>query len=86
LPNDVWPTPFHRLFPLLGFMGRSPSNLAGIQMLKQMMAYSIGCEDGGIIACSKGLHLYDHVFEQAAIRAYKTEKLVELESILGVKF
>jgi thymidylate synthase len=38
----------------------TPSNLAGIQLLKEYMAKEIGVEDGEIIAASKGLHLYDY--------------------------
>jgi len=40
-----------------------PSNLAAIQLMKEMMAKEIGVEDGQIIAISKGLHLYDHHWE-----------------------
>jgi len=42
-----------------------PVNLGGIQLLKEYMAKEIGVEDGEIIACSKGLHLYDHCWELA---------------------
>lgn len=37
-----------------------PSNLAAIQVLKEYVASEIGVVDGELIACSKGLHLYDH--------------------------
>ncbi len=46
-----------------------PSNLAAIQLLKEYMASEIGVEDGEIIASSKGLHLYEYVWEQARIAA-----------------
>jgi len=46
-----------------------PSNLAAIQLLKEYMAEEIGVGDGEIIASSKGLHLYEYVWEQAAIAA-----------------
>ena len=46
-----------------------PSNLAGIQLLKEYMASEIGVEDGEIIALSKGLHLYDYSWELARIAA-----------------
>lgn len=46
-----------------------PSNLAGIQLLKEYMASEIGVEDGGFIALSKGLHLYDYSWEIARISA-----------------
>jgi thymidylate synthase len=42
-----------------------PSNLAGIQLLKEYMASEIGVRDGEIIAMSKGLHLYKYSWEQA---------------------
>jgi thymidylate synthase len=43
--------------------GGFPANLAGIQIMKEMMATEIGIEDGQLIAISKGLHLYDHQWE-----------------------
>jgi len=46
-----------------------PSNLAAIQLLKEYMASEIGVEDGEIIALSKGLHIYDYVWELARIAA-----------------
>jgi thymidylate synthase len=46
-----------------------PSNLAGIQLLKEYMASEIGVEDGEVIALSKGLHLYDYSWELARIAA-----------------
>jgi thymidylate synthase len=42
-----------------------PSNLAGIQLLKEYMASEIGVEDGEIIAISKGLHLYQYAWDLA---------------------
>jgi thymidylate synthase len=48
-----------------------PANLGAIQMLKEYMALSIGVEDGEIIAASKGLHLYDYVWELAELRTKK---------------
>ena len=48
-----------------------PANLGGIQLLKEYMAAEIGVEDGEIIASSKGLHLYDYVFELAELRTMK---------------
>jgi thymidylate synthase len=42
-----------------------PSNLAGIQLLKEYMASEIGVEDGEIIAISKGLHLYEYAWDLA---------------------
>ncbi len=48
-----------------------PANLAAIQLLKEYMAENIGVEDGEIVAASKGLHLYDYVWELAKLRAMK---------------
>jgi thymidylate synthase len=45
-----------------------PANLGAIQLLKEYMAQEIGVEDGEIIAASKGLHLYDYIWELAKIR------------------
>lgn len=45
-----------------------PANLGAIQLLKEYMAEEIGVEDGEIIAASKGLHLYDYVWELARLR------------------
>ena len=46
-----------------------PSNLAGIQLLKEYVASEIGVGDGEIMALSKGLHLYDYSWELARITA-----------------
>ncbi|MEE8470973.1 MAG: thymidylate synthase [Dehalococcoidia bacterium] len=46
-----------------------PSNLAGIQLLKEYMASEIGVDDGELIALSKGLHLYDYTWELAKTSA-----------------
>ncbi len=48
-----------------------PANLGAIQLLKEYMASSIGVEDGEIIASTKGLHLYDYVWELAKLRVGK---------------
>jgi thymidylate synthase len=48
-----------------------PANLAAIQMLKEYMAQEIGVEDGEIVAASKGLLLYDYVWELAKLRTMK---------------
>jgi thymidylate synthase len=48
-----------------------PANLGAIQMLKEYMAQEIGVEDGEIIAASKGLHLYDYIWELARLRTMK---------------
>lgn len=48
--------------------GGFPANLGAIQLLKEYMAASIGVVDGEIIASSKGLHLYDYVWDLAKLR------------------
>lgn len=48
-----------------------PANLGGIQLLKEYMAAEIGVEDGEIIAASKGLHIYDYVWELAKLRTMR---------------
>ncbi|MFH0937043.1 MAG: thymidylate synthase [Candidatus Daviesbacteria bacterium] len=45
--------------------GGFPVNLGGLQRMKEFMAEEIGVEDGEIIACSKGLHLYEYSWEHA---------------------
>ena len=51
--------------------GGFPSNLGGLQLVKQYMADEIGVMDGEIIACSKGLHLYDYSWDLAKTRTNK---------------
>jgi len=55
--------------------GGFPSNLGGLQLVKQYMAEEIGVEDGEIIAVSKGLHLYDYAWELAMLRTNKKKDL-----------
>jgi thymidylate synthase len=45
--------------------GGFPSNLGGLQLMKEYMASEIGVEDGEIVAVSKGLHLYDYTWDLA---------------------
>jgi thymidylate synthase len=45
-----------------------PTNLAGIQLLKEYMADEIGVEPGETIAVSKGMHLYDYAWGIAQTR------------------
>lgn len=45
--------------------GGFPSNLGGLQLMKEMMAKELGAEDGELIASSKGLHLYDNTWDYA---------------------
>ena len=55
--------------------GGFPSNLGGLQLVKQYMAEEIGVEDGEIIAASKGLHLYDYAWDLAKLRTNKNVAL-----------
>ena len=58
--------PYFRSWDLFGGF---PANLAAIEMMKQYCAEQIGVGNGEIVASSKGLHIYDYVFEIAeAIR------------------
>jgi thymidylate synthase len=52
--------------------GGFPSNLGGLELVKQYMAAEIGVEDGEIIAVSKGLHLYEYSWDLAKLRTNKT--------------
>ena len=45
--------------------GGFPTNLGGLQLLKEYMAREIGVDDGSIVAFSKGLHLYEHCWDLA---------------------
>ena len=53
--------------------GGFPSNLGGLELVKQYMAEDIGVENGEIIACSKGLHLYEYAWELAKQRTHKLD-------------
>ncbi|MFH0810129.1 MAG: thymidylate synthase [Pseudomonadota bacterium] len=52
-----------------------PANLGGLQLLKEYMAAEIGVQDGEIIASSKGLHLYDYVWELASLRTGRAAQM-----------
>ncbi|MEW6033800.1 MAG: thymidylate synthase [Chloroflexota bacterium] len=45
--------------------GGFPSNLGGLQLMKEYMAEQVGVKDGEMIAVSKGLHLYDYSWDLA---------------------
>lgn len=49
-----------------------PANLGAIQLLKEYMAHEIGVKDGEIVAASKGLHLYDYIWELAKLRTMRS--------------
>jgi len=44
-----------------------PVNIASLQLLKEYIAEASGLEDGEIIYNSKGLHLYNHVWDIAKV-------------------
>lgn len=45
-----------------------PANLAAIRLMQEYMAECVGVEAGEIICASKGLHIYDHVWDLAKLR------------------
>lgn len=51
--------------------GGFPSNLGGLELVKQYMAGEIGVDNGEIVAFSKGLHLYEYAWELAKQRTHK---------------
>jgi len=57
--------------------GGMPSNLGGLELVKQYMAAEIGFGDGEIIAVSKGLHLYDYAWDLAKLRANKPNIIIK---------
>lgn len=57
--------------------GGFPANLGAIQMLKEYMAQEIGVKDGEIIAASKGLHLYDYIWELAKLRTMQKSTVIQ---------
>jgi len=57
--------------------GGFPANLGAIQMLKEYMAQEMGVEDGEIIAASKGLHLYDYIWELAKLRTVQESSVID---------
>jgi thymidylate synthase len=63
---------FYPYFRSWDLWGGFPANLAAIQILKEYMTSEIGVEDGEIIASSKGLHLYNYVWQLAEIIRGKT--------------
>ncbi|MDD5449131.1 MAG: thymidylate synthase [Candidatus Omnitrophica bacterium] len=57
--------------------GGFPSNLGGLELVKQYMAEEIGVENGEIIAASKGLHLYEYAWDLAKQRTHKLDLVIE---------
>ncbi|MFH1594111.1 MAG: thymidylate synthase [Candidatus Omnitrophota bacterium] len=58
--------------------GGFPSNLAGLELVKQYMAEEIGVENGEIVAASKGLHLYEYAWELAKQRTHKNDLIIKV--------
>lgn len=65
---------FYLYFRSWDLWGGLPTNLAGLQLVKEYMASELGVEDGTITACSKGLHLYEYAWEWAKQRIRKKEQ------------
>jgi len=66
--------PYFRSWDLWGGF---PSNLGGLELVKQYMAEEIGVGNGEIIASSKGLHLYEYSWDFAKQRTGKTRPGLE---------
>jgi thymidylate synthase len=54
-----------------------PSNLGGMELLKQYMADLIGVENGEMVAISKGMHVYDHCYKYALARTKQDPSIME---------
>jgi thymidylate synthase len=52
--------------------GGFPVNMAATQLLKEELALALGVEDGEIVALSKGLHLWEHSWQWAECRLWRT--------------
>ena len=66
--NPVYGVPrlhFYVYFRSWDLWAGFPPNLAAIQLLKEYVASEIGVEDGELVACSKGLHLYEYAWKLA---------------------
>jgi len=50
-----------------------PTNLGGIQLMKEYMASELNVEDGQILYSSKGLHIYGHMEDIAELRLCRSE-------------
>jgi thymidylate synthase len=62
---------FYVYFRSWDLWGGFPSNLGGLQLLKEYMSKEIGVNDGQLIAASKGLHLYDYSWDWGKLRTYR---------------
>ncbi|MFH1854123.1 MAG: thymidylate synthase [Candidatus Omnitrophota bacterium] len=66
--------PYFRSWDLWGGF---PSNLGGLELVKQYMAEEIGVDNGEIIASSKGLHLYGYSWDLAKQRTGKLDLVIK---------
>jgi thymidylate synthase len=48
--------------------GGFPPNLAAVRLMQEYMASMIGVEAGEMVCTSKGLHIYDHLWDIAQLR------------------
>jgi len=70
---------FYPYFRSWDLWGGFPSNLGGIQLLKEYVAAEIGVKDGEIIATSKGLHIYDYSFDLAKCLRLRDDMILKGE-------
>ena len=72
--DSEWKLHFAVYFRSWDLWGGLPTNLGGLQLLKEYMANSIGVKPGETIASSKSLHLYDDIWEIADQLTYGLNK------------
>lgn len=70
---------FYPYFRSWDLWGGLPANLGAIELMKQYVASEIGVENGEIIATSKGLHLYNYVWEIAEMVRGKSSEEFQRE-------
>lgn len=57
--------------------GGFPSNVGGLQRVKEWMAEEIGVADGEMVCISKGMHLYEYCWEWAKTRTKKFDLVIK---------
>lgn len=60
-----------------------PTNLGGLQLLKEWMAKRVGAEDGKMFAFCKNLHLYERQFE--AVESLRGERVRSIHDRLSAE-
>jgi thymidylate synthase len=75
---------FYPYFRSWDLWGGLPANLGAIELMKQYCAEQIGVENGEIIATSKGLHLYNYVWEIAETVRGRSAKEFKEEMTKGI--